>query len=64
MRCLVAKRLQQHQNPDRYLQKHLALTVQQWLSELKLVDAYDQVLMERLGPPGSPGFQRLVWLRR
>ena len=29
---------------DRYFEKHLSLSVQQWLSELQLVDAYDQVM--------------------
>ena len=29
---------------DRYFEKHLSLSVKQWLSELQLVDAYDQVM--------------------
>ena len=29
---------------DRYFEKHLSLSAQQWLSESRLVDAYDQVM--------------------
>ena len=29
---------------DRYFEKHLSLSTQQWLSESRLVDAYDQVM--------------------